>query len=60
MFSVISPEFFDLFNLFVESGNDFLSFLLQFADAEAYFAPCTTDSAVNNCLVRPDPLQGVL
>lgn len=25
---------------------------LQFADAEAYFAPCTTDTTVNNCLVR--------
>uniref|UniRef100_A0A3B5MHB4 Uncharacterized protein n=1 Tax=Xiphophorus couchianus TaxID=32473 RepID=A0A3B5MHB4_9TELE len=24
-----------------------------FADAEAYFAPCTTDSAVNNCLSEP-------
>lgn len=24
---------------------------LQFADAEAYFAPCATDSTVNNCLV---------
>uniref|UniRef100_A0A671V5X7 Solute carrier family 35 member F5 n=1 Tax=Sparus aurata TaxID=8175 RepID=A0A671V5X7_SPAAU len=23
-----------------------------FADAEAYFAPCTTDTTVNNCLVR--------
>lgn len=25
---------------------------LQFADAEAYFAPCATDTTVNNCLVR--------
>lgn len=25
---------------------------LQFADAEAYFAPCTTDTTGNNCLVR--------
>uniref|UniRef100_A0A3Q2P8X4 Solute carrier family 35 member F5 n=1 Tax=Fundulus heteroclitus TaxID=8078 RepID=A0A3Q2P8X4_FUNHE len=24
-----------------------------FADAEAYFAPCTTDSTVNNCLSEP-------
>ncbi|XP_057709157.1 solute carrier family 35 member F5-like isoform X1 [Corythoichthys intestinalis] len=25
----------------------------QFADAEAYFAPCTNDSTVNNCLSEP-------
>lgn len=32
--------------------NDNMKFdFLQFADAEAYFAPCTTDTTVNNCLV---------
>lgn len=41
---------------FVSWRFGFLFFLfftpLQFADAEAYFAPCTTDTTGNNCLVR--------
>lgn len=32
--------------------DGFTCFSLQFADAEAYFAPCTTDTSANNCLVR--------
>lgn len=31
--------------------DDLNHLFLQFADAEAYFAPCATDSTVNNCLV---------
>lgn len=32
----------------------------QFADAEAYFAPCTTDTTGNNCLVRDYTAEKIL
>lgn len=39
----------DLVEFHCDDGlNDLFS---QFADAEAYFAPCTPDSTVTNCLV---------